>query len=74
MSSNIGMIEWVNDTKPLRSCIEEQLRDKLPLSKAIESHRMWISRFRGDTMGKSVKRMISRVRGPNSCFLREQDI
>lgn len=52
MSTNIGLIEWVSDTKPLRSCIDERPEDKLSINKATEAYRTYISRFKGGMMGK----------------------
>lgn len=52
MSSNIGLIEWVSDTKPLRSCIDERPEDKVSMNKATEAYRTYIARFKGSMMGK----------------------
>lgn len=55
MATNIGMIEWVQDTKPLRNCIEEQLNNKGLLVRIQENYRLFVAKFKGDAMGKGNK-------------------
>lgn len=52
MSTNVGMIEWVDNSKPLRHCIEEELKNKAQLIRVQENYRIFVSRFKGDVMGK----------------------
>ncbi|KAG0180275.1 hypothetical protein DFQ29_000972 [Apophysomyces sp. BC1021] len=51
MATNVGIIEWVDNTRPLRSCIEEQMKNKVQLSRVQESYRAMVSKYKGDTMG-----------------------
>ncbi|KAF7728429.1 hypothetical protein EC973_006107 [Apophysomyces ossiformis] len=51
MATNVGIIEWVNDTKPLRTCIEEQAKGKVQLNRVQESYRTMVARHKGDMMG-----------------------
>ncbi|KAI8329229.1 hypothetical protein BC941DRAFT_384857 [Chlamydoabsidia padenii] len=51
MATNIGMIEWVQDTKPLRNCIEEQLNNKGLMVRVQENYRLFVAKFKGEIMG-----------------------
>ncbi|CAO3615261.1 unnamed protein product [Cunninghamella echinulata] len=51
MSTNVGMIEWVDNSKPLRHCIEDELKSKAQLIRVQENYRIFVSRFKGDVMG-----------------------
>ncbi|KAL0088017.1 hypothetical protein F4703DRAFT_1975680 [Phycomyces blakesleeanus] len=51
MASSIGMIEWLDNTKTLKSCIEEQLGDKKALTKAYNEYRSYVASFKGNLMG-----------------------
>ncbi|CAO3576402.1 unnamed protein product [Absidia cylindrospora] len=51
MATNIGMIEWVQDTKPLRNCIEDQLNNKGLALRIQENYRIFVSKFKGEIMG-----------------------
>ncbi|KAI8883147.1 hypothetical protein K501DRAFT_333495 [Backusella circina FSU 941] len=44
MASNIGIIEWVDDTKPLRACIEEEVNSKMLFNRMQGLYRAWISK------------------------------
>lgn len=44
MASNIGIIEWVDDTKPLRACIEEEVNSKMLLSRMLALYKAWIQK------------------------------
>ncbi|KAI9025750.1 hypothetical protein CLU79DRAFT_699113, partial [Phycomyces nitens] len=51
MASSIGMIEWLDNTKTLKSCIEEQMGDKKTLTKAYTEYRSYVASFKGNYMG-----------------------
>ncbi|KAI8098597.1 uncharacterized protein BX664DRAFT_288171 [Halteromyces radiatus] len=51
MSTNLGMIEWVQDTVPLRNCIDEQLNNKGLTVRVQENYRLFVSRHKGEVMG-----------------------
>ncbi|KAI8075324.1 hypothetical protein BC940DRAFT_249003 [Gongronella butleri] len=51
MSTNIGMIEWVNNTKPLRNCIVEEFGNNRVMLRAQEGYRNFVAKFKGDVMG-----------------------
>lgn len=44
MSLNLGIIEWVNHTKPLRSCIESQNPSMAYWKNIKKSYHNWISK------------------------------
>lgn len=51
MTTRVGMIEWLNNTMPLKEIIEKQLSkpggQKVEISKieAAQDHQKWIDRF-----------------------------
>ncbi|ORX51884.1 hypothetical protein DM01DRAFT_1063713 [Hesseltinella vesiculosa] len=51
MSTNVGIIEWVNDTKPLRYCIQDQFNNNRVMNRVQESYRLFVSKHKGDVMG-----------------------
>jgi DNA-dependent protein kinase catalytic subunit len=52
MTGSIGVIEWLDDTKPIRACIEEKPVRKNQMVRLQEAYRSWVANFKGDTMGK----------------------
>ncbi|GAB5585937.1 hypothetical protein Unana1_00837 [Umbelopsis nana] len=51
MTGSIGVIEWLDDTKPIRACIEEKPVRKNQMVRLQEAYRSWVANFKGDTMG-----------------------
>ncbi|KAI9251048.1 hypothetical protein BY458DRAFT_559563 [Sporodiniella umbellata] len=43
MATNLGLIEWVDNTKPLRACIEEELDNKSKITRMQDRYRGWIA-------------------------------
>ncbi|KAI8352478.1 hypothetical protein EDC96DRAFT_546617 [Choanephora cucurbitarum] len=42
MASNLGIIEWVNDTIPLQQCITSERSDQITVKRAISRYNSWI--------------------------------
>jgi DNA-dependent protein kinase catalytic subunit len=52
MTSSIGVIEWLDNTKPIRACLEETPVRKNQMVRLQEAYRSWVANFKGETMGK----------------------
>ncbi|KAG2173613.1 hypothetical protein INT43_005031, partial [Umbelopsis isabellina] len=51
MTSSIGVIEWLEHTKPIRACLEETPVRKNQMVRLQEAYRSWVANFKGETMG-----------------------
>ncbi|KAM3580927.1 hypothetical protein VKS41_006986 [Umbelopsis sp. WA50703] len=51
MTSSIGVIEWLDNTKPIRACLEETPVRKNQMVRLQEAYRSWVANFKGETMG-----------------------
>ncbi|KAF9135211.1 hypothetical protein BGW39_004143 [Mortierella sp. 14UC] len=51
MSGSLGILEWVDNTKPLRHCIEGELPNKDGWRRAQEQHSRFVASFKGDMSG-----------------------
>ncbi|GJJ77035.1 DNA-dependent protein kinase catalytic subunit [Entomortierella parvispora] len=51
MSLSLGILEWVDNTVPLRHCIESQLSRKEMWRKGLEQYSKFMDSFKGDIMG-----------------------
>jgi DNA-dependent protein kinase catalytic subunit len=51
MTGSIGVIEWLDNTKPIRACLEEKPARKNQMVRLQEAYRSWVSNFKGETMG-----------------------
>jgi DNA-dependent protein kinase catalytic subunit len=51
MTGSIGVIEWLDNTKPIRACLEERPARKNQMVRLQEAYRSWVSSFKGETMG-----------------------
>jgi hypothetical protein len=51
MTGSIGVIEWLDNTKPIRACLEEKPARKNQMVRLQEAYRSWVSSFKGETMG-----------------------
>ncbi|KAI8997006.1 hypothetical protein BDB01DRAFT_840542 [Pilobolus umbonatus] len=49
MAGNLGLIEWVNNTIPLRRCIEDQLTNKMQMTRIQDNYRRWIKKHAGSS-------------------------
>ncbi|ORE05303.1 hypothetical protein BCV72DRAFT_250689 [Rhizopus microsporus var. microsporus] len=47
MTTSLGLIEWVGDTKPLRACIEEQVDTPVRISHMQDRYRSWMAQKGG---------------------------
>ncbi|KAG1168656.1 hypothetical protein G6F71_008958 [Rhizopus microsporus] len=47
MTTSLGLIEWVDNTKPLRACIEEQVDTPARISHMQDKYRSWIAQKGG---------------------------
>lgn len=52
MSGSLGILEWVDNTKPLRHCIEGEVVRKDLWKKSQEKYSKFVASFKGDMMGK----------------------
>lgn len=52
MSGSLGILEWVDNTKPLRHCIEGEVSPKDSWKRTQEQHNRFVGSFKGDMMGK----------------------
>jgi len=55
MSLSLGILEWVNNTVPLRHCIESQIPRKEIWRKGLEQYAKFVDGFKGDMMGKIIR-------------------
>jgi DNA-dependent protein kinase catalytic subunit len=46
MSSNLGLIEWVSETKPLKDCVEERMPNRLVRGRMHSKYSEWINKHR----------------------------
>ncbi|KAF9416916.1 hypothetical protein BGZ94_010081, partial [Podila epigama] len=51
MSGSLGILEWVDNTKPLRHCIEGEVTTKDLWRKTQEKYSKFVASFKGDMMG-----------------------
>ncbi|KAF9955057.1 hypothetical protein BGZ72_004086 [Mortierella alpina] len=51
MSGSLGILEWVDNTKPLRHCIEGEVSPKESWKRTQEQHNRFVASFKGDMMG-----------------------
>ncbi|KAG0339299.1 hypothetical protein BG004_006877 [Podila humilis] len=51
MSGSLGILEWVDNTKPLRHCIEGEVSPKELWKKSQEKYNRFVGSFKGDMMG-----------------------
>ncbi|KAF9155537.1 hypothetical protein BG015_009513 [Linnemannia schmuckeri] len=51
MSGSLGILEWVDNTKPLRHCIEGELPSKDGWRRAQEQHSRFVASFKGEMNG-----------------------
>ncbi|KAF9439193.1 hypothetical protein BGZ76_009365 [Entomortierella beljakovae] len=51
MSGSLGILEWVDNTKPLRHCIEGEVLHKETFRKTQEQYTKFVASFKGDMMG-----------------------
>ncbi|KAG0357941.1 hypothetical protein BG005_002930 [Podila minutissima] len=51
MSGSLGILEWVDNTKPLRHCIEGEIVRKDLWKKSQEKYSKFVASFKGDMMG-----------------------
>lgn len=51
MSGSLGILEWVDNTKPLRHCIEGELPNKDGWRRAQEQHSRFVASFKGEMNG-----------------------
>ncbi|KAF9116341.1 hypothetical protein BGX27_003334 [Mortierella sp. AM989] len=51
MSGSLGILEWVDNTKPLRHCIEGEVAHKETWRKTQEQYNKFVASFKGDMMG-----------------------
>ncbi|CAO3567705.1 unnamed protein product [Mortierella alpina] len=51
MSGSLGILEWVDNTKPLRHCIESEVSPKDSWKRTQEQHNRFVASFKGDMMG-----------------------
>ncbi|KAF8935223.1 hypothetical protein BGZ52_000691 [Haplosporangium bisporale] len=51
MSGSLGILEWVDNTKPLRHCIEGEVVRKDLWKKSQEKYSKFVASFKGDMMG-----------------------
>ncbi|KAG0293742.1 hypothetical protein BGZ96_002384 [Linnemannia gamsii] len=51
MSGSLGILEWVDNTKPLRHCVEGELPNKDGWRRAQEQHSRFVAAFKGDMNG-----------------------
>ncbi|KAF9205542.1 hypothetical protein BGZ49_003876 [Haplosporangium sp. Z 27] len=51
MSGSLGILEWVDNTKPLRHCIEGEIAHKEIWKKTQEQYNKFVASFKGDMMG-----------------------
>ncbi|KAI1315202.1 hypothetical protein EDD11_001140 [Mortierella claussenii] len=51
MSGSLGILEWVDNTKPLRHCIEGEIKPKEIWRKTQEQYNKFVASFKGDMMG-----------------------
>ncbi|KAF9918927.1 hypothetical protein BX616_004199 [Lobosporangium transversale] len=51
MSSSLGVLEWVDNTKPLRHCIEGEIPHKETWRRAQDQYNKFVASFKGDMMG-----------------------
>ncbi|KAF9401271.1 hypothetical protein BGX21_002182 [Mortierella sp. AD011] len=51
MSGSLGILEWVDNTKPLRHCIEGEIAHKETWRKTQEQYNKFVASFKGDMMG-----------------------
>lgn len=54
MSGSLGILEWVDNTKPLRHCIEGELKHKEVVKRTQEQYTKFVGSFKGDMMGKCI--------------------
>lgn len=52
MTTSLGLIEWVDNTKPLRACIEEQVDTPARISHMQDKYRSWIAQKGGKGIRK----------------------
>jgi hypothetical protein len=52
MTTNLGLIEWVDNTKPLRACIEQALDNKSRMIRVQDRYRAWIAQKGGKGIGR----------------------
>ncbi|CAG8844391.1 28004_t:CDS:2, partial [Racocetra persica] len=46
-TGSLGIIEWINDTKPLRSFIEKELSDASDIDNTQNEHMNWVNKYNG---------------------------
>ncbi|KAF9945922.1 hypothetical protein BGZ65_010234, partial [Modicella reniformis] len=51
MSSSLGIIEWVDNTQPLRICIEGELSNRDVWKRIQKQHKDFVWSFKGEVMG-----------------------
>lgn len=51
MSGSLGILEWVDNTKPLRHCIEGEITNQDAWKRGQEQHSKFVASFKGDMMG-----------------------
>ncbi|KAG0234361.1 hypothetical protein BGX31_004586 [Mortierella sp. GBA43] len=51
MSGSLGILEWVDNTKPLRHCIEGELKHKEVWRRTQEQYNKFVASFKGEMMG-----------------------
>ncbi|KAG0050163.1 hypothetical protein BGZ83_005055 [Gryganskiella cystojenkinii] len=51
MSGSLGILEWIDNTVPLRQCIESQVPRKETWRKGLEMYSKFMDSFKGDMMG-----------------------
>ncbi|KAF8937820.1 hypothetical protein BGZ58_002088 [Dissophora ornata] len=51
MSGSLGILEWVDNTKPLRHCIEGEITVKDAWRRTQEQYSKFVASFKGDMMG-----------------------
>lgn len=47
MSLNLGIIEWVNSTKPLKSCLDKDRKSSIQIKQAQQSYNLWVTKSPG---------------------------
>ncbi|CAG8455683.1 16904_t:CDS:10, partial [Cetraspora pellucida] len=47
ITGSLGIIEWINDTKPLRSFIEKELSDASDIENTQNEHMNWVNKYNG---------------------------
>ncbi|KAG0369575.1 hypothetical protein BGZ54_009551 [Gamsiella multidivaricata] len=51
MSGSLGILEWVDNTKPLRHCIEGEIAHKETWRRTQEQYSKFVASFKGEMMG-----------------------